>query len=90
VVYTSAAGNALNAFNNDFPNANETSNWALAASGTNYPLKLGYADNKHTSPCPAFGCFPTSPTIAGATRHIANGLGATGVCSADCYDSGAC
>jgi hypothetical protein len=86
VVYTSASGNALNAFNND-NDVNETSPWALAATKPNYTLSLGYADNVHAGTCPAAGCFPIP--FSGATYFKGAGSTALGACSSNCYDAGA-
>ena len=105
-------GNPLNAFNNeptDFPSTsfNEAQPWQSVvcplciASG--YTLQLGYADNEHTNPCPASGCFPQAVWgPAGATVFkglgsppdpaLAGACGSTGhpvAADGTCYDGGA-
>lgn len=90
VVYMSAGGNALNSFNMDVHGnqfVNEASPWAQVATKPNYTLSLGYADNEHSSTCPARGCFPTP--FDHATYFRGAGVVASGVCSSNCYDSGA-
>jgi hypothetical protein len=62
---------ALNAFSND-NNTAEASQWALAATKPIYTLSLGCADNEHTEPCPAGGCFPNP--FSNATHFIGAGI----------------
>jgi len=92
-VYSNAAGDALNAFNADIPSnqtQTEASQWGVdVANKPNYSLQLGYADNEHAA-CPAGGCFPNPFTVAsGATYFFGAGVGASGICASNCYDSGA-
>ena len=83
VVYTSAAGDAINAFNND-NEVNEASPWALAVTKPNYTLQLAYADNEHSSGAG----FPT-PWQGAVTYFKGAGLPNMGACSTNCYDAGA-
>jgi hypothetical protein len=90
-VYSSSAGNEINAFNldNGSPLFQEARPWsAPVVSAPSYTLQLGYADNVH-GPCPASGCTP-SP-FANANNFLGAGLpGPAGTCpSAPCWDAGA-
>jgi hypothetical protein len=91
-VYSNGGGNPLNFNNTDDggPMTNEAHDWVLAATKPNYTLKLGYADNEHTNPCPSTGCFP-APFDTGVTKFIGAGVASEGRCTVGgtCYDGGA-
>lgn len=107
---TASPGNPLSAFNLEpqptpSPSFNESATWQSAFIGSTYTLQLGYADNEHSDPCPATGCFP-QPVWGpgGATVFLGAGVAPiAGVCGAagghpptdnvgnnvGCYDAGA-
>jgi len=89
-VYSNAGPNPLNFGNVDDGSltTNEAAQWVLAATKPNYTLQLGYADNEHTTTCPASGCLPNPFT---ATYFLGAGVaGEPGTnCGNNCYDAGA-
>lgn len=93
-VYNNGGPNPLN-FNNaddSSTTTNEAHDWVPAADKPNYTLKLGYADNAHSDPCPETGCFPNPfDSLSGhaATYFFGAGGAAEGSCPFNCYDAGA-